>query len=76
MALLHLTDGTTLDGEQIIVKVNGFVKIKQDGSFSHFPPHRIDRIAEPSPDESTDLEGNKTGYYESSVVYQSPHGRV
>ena len=76
MALVHLSDGTSLAGQQIIVKANGFVKINQGGSFSHFPPHRVDRIDEPNPDEATDFEGNKTGRYESSVVYQSPHGRV
>ena len=76
MTLVYLTDGTTLGGDRIIVKANGFVKINQGGSFSHFPPHRVDRIAEPSPDEATDFEGNKTGHYDSSIVYQSPHGRV
>jgi len=76
MPLVYLTDGTTVGGDQIIVKANGFVKINQDGSFSHFPPHQVDRIAEPDPEEVTDFEGRKTGNYQSSVVYQSPHGRV
>ncbi|WLW38190.1 hypothetical protein [Halorubrum spindle-shaped virus-BLv25] len=55
---------------QILVKVSGWVKYRNNGEIHHIPPGEVLRIEESDPSES---DG---GYPDSLVTYQSPHGRV
>lgn len=76
MTTIITTDGRRdiPNDENVIVKVSGWVKYKKNGEVRHIPPNQIKEIQERDPDMKQGVGDSE--HIDSSVIYQSPHGRV
>lgn len=63
------------NSENVIVKASGWVKYQKDGEIHHFPPSEVIRIEESDPPMREGIHGGDERA-DSSVVYQSPHGKI